>query len=165
MVNNRGFTLIESIIAIAILTSGIIVIYGVFYNISDQVSSTSYNLIASYLAQEGIEVIRNIRDNNWIQNPNSNWLNENCEYGCNFEVDYSTNYNNQINPYGDNFLNIDSNNMYSYSTLGDYSPTIFKRKISIGGSNDVFTVTSLVTWEYKGDNFFTQINEILYNWY
>jgi len=57
-----GFTLVETLVAISIFTVSIL---GLVAVISDGVVSTRYakqKIAASYLAQEGIEYVRNIRD-------------------------------------------------------------------------------------------------------
>jgi prepilin-type N-terminal cleavage/methylation domain-containing protein len=62
----KGFTILELLFVILILTVGI---GGAFYLISQTfwgVSVTKNRLVAAYLAQEGIEEIRNERDNNWL---------------------------------------------------------------------------------------------------
>lgn len=182
---SKSFTLIETMVAITILTVGILGSYLVFYNLYNQSGGISYNLEASYLAQEGIEIIRNMRDNNWIKYPTSMWLkniiaDNNCINGCNLQADYKTgtaNYVTGLIPYGTdgNFLSIDSDGMYSYnpSCQDESCQTIFKRKITITtgssdaffGSSDMFQVDSTVTWKYKGKDFFVKITEFLYNWY
>jgi type II secretory pathway pseudopilin PulG len=185
-----GFTLIETIIAIFILIVGTIVIYGIFFDMAKQANNYPNKLTAFYLAQEGIEIIKNIRDDNWVKNT-SGWLdridNGDCLTGCDFEVDYKAGTDGQLIPYVNEgrFLNIDSNNIYSYNNSGNYSQTIYKRKITISGfhdpsgSDDVFLdgsddyfiqddiikIISLVTWEYKGSQFSAQIEDYLYNWY
>lgn len=176
-----GFTLVETIIAIFILTIGILTIYGVFFDMSRQAKNQSNSLIASYLAQEGIEIVKNMRDTNWITNYAGYWLegidNGSCLGGCNFEADFKTGTPYQIielRPYGTdgNFLNIDDSNVYSYNP--DYPETIFKRKITITGplkvysSDDYFSslkVSALVMWNYKGDDYSVQMEEFIYNWY
>jgi len=62
----QGFTIIETFIAISIITVGLVGVLGlVSYTISiSRISHTE--IIAANLAQEGIEVIRNIRDSNWL---------------------------------------------------------------------------------------------------
>lgn len=69
---NRGFTIVESLVAITIL---VLVITGAASAI--QIGTSSYifsknQVIASYLAQEGFEQIRNIRDENGLKN--RDWL-------------------------------------------------------------------------------------------
>ena len=64
---NKGFTIIESLVAIAIL---IVVITGTLSAIQTSLSSYIFSkdqVIAFYLAQEGFEQIRNIRDENGLQ--------------------------------------------------------------------------------------------------
>ncbi|MFH0819368.1 MAG: prepilin-type N-terminal cleavage/methylation domain-containing protein [Patescibacteria group bacterium] len=65
--NQRGQTLIEVIIAVSIMLIGIISI--VSLSITSRMISTisSQELLAAHLAREGVEVIRNIRDSNWLQ--------------------------------------------------------------------------------------------------
>jgi len=65
--NSGGFTLLEVIMAIFVLSLSA---FGSFYLIQSTVISTSLNkqkLTAYYLAQESLEVVRNIRDNNWLK--------------------------------------------------------------------------------------------------
>ncbi len=59
---NRGFTLLESLIAITIFTVSILALLSV---LSRGIASTTFSknkIIASYLAEEGIEYVRNSRD-------------------------------------------------------------------------------------------------------
>lgn len=58
----------EVIFAMAIITSGIISILSLFsYNLKVETNNKN-KLIATYLAQEGIEVVRQVRDNIWFGN-------------------------------------------------------------------------------------------------
>lgn len=174
---SKGFTLIETIIAIFILIVGTIVIYGVFFDMSKQTNNYPNKLTAFYLAQEGIEIVKNIRHDNWVKNTSLDWLggidDENCKNICHFEADYKTGIDGELFRYINEgrFLNINSNNIYSYDTSGSSLPTIYKREIIIAGSNDVFgssdifKVDSIVRWQYRGEQFFVQIADFLYNWY
>ena len=65
--DKRGFTIIELMAAVIVITVGILGAYSVVQRFFTITSSASHRLTAAYLAQEGIENIRNIRDNNWIQ--------------------------------------------------------------------------------------------------
>jgi Tfp pilus assembly protein PilV len=61
-----GFTLIETLVAISIFSASII---GLMSVLASGVSDTNYakqKMIASYLAQEGIECVRNTRDNYFL---------------------------------------------------------------------------------------------------
>jgi len=64
--NSKGFTIMEVIVAIFILTIGVI---GVYALITQTVSISTFSrdeMTAAYLAQEGVEIVRNIRDSNYI---------------------------------------------------------------------------------------------------
>ena len=64
----KGFSLIEIITAVAILAVGI---SGSVALISRTISATSFvrnQFIAWQLAQEGMEVVHNIRNTNWVEN-------------------------------------------------------------------------------------------------
>lgn len=59
---NKGFTLVESLVAISIFTMSILSVLNI---LSNGIADTGYakkKILAGYLAQEGIEEIRNIRD-------------------------------------------------------------------------------------------------------
>jgi prepilin-type N-terminal cleavage/methylation domain-containing protein len=59
---NKGFTLVETLVAIAIFSTSILAVLSI---LSQGIIDTSYakeRVSASYLAQEGIEYIRNLRD-------------------------------------------------------------------------------------------------------
>jgi prepilin-type N-terminal cleavage/methylation domain-containing protein len=180
--NQKGFTIIEIIIAIFILSVSIIGVYSAFSAMKVLTSGSTDKLMASYLAQEGVEIVINIRDQNWINMsiiPNVNWddglaENTDCTHGC--EVDYQTTGTalNPLRPWTSdgNYLRIDSSGFYGYSTINS-TPTKFKRKITITTLNDhVLKVISEVFWDVKPNILnplrtqeSVKIEEVLYNWY
>ncbi|MEX2013630.1 MAG: prepilin-type N-terminal cleavage/methylation domain-containing protein [Parcubacteria group bacterium] len=69
---NKGFTIIESLVAITIL---VLAVTGTASAIQSGISSYVFSkdqIIAFYLAQEGFEQVRNMRDENGLKN--QNWL-------------------------------------------------------------------------------------------
>ena len=162
---NKGFTLIETLGAISILLIGII---GTYASIRRSLSSSNFSrshLVASYLGQEGIAIVRNIRDTNWLQGRS---YNDGLANG-----DYEANYTNtSLNPlscspdctYADlRFPKLDSNGSYGYNDSG--TSTIFKRKISLENSS-YLEVTVTVYWKNEGEKVHqTSVQENLYDWY
>ncbi len=64
--NQRGFNLIEVAFSVVIITTGLLVIISLFsLNIKNGIRSKN-KLIAVYLANESIEIVRQQRDNNWF---------------------------------------------------------------------------------------------------
>ena len=67
---NRGFTILEVLVAVFIITVGGLAAYAMVQQIVFDTFSSSYRLTAAYLAKEGIEIVRNIRDTNWLEAEN-----------------------------------------------------------------------------------------------
>jgi len=65
--NDAGFTILEVVVAISLITVGITAIFTLYQQTISITRVSSQRLIAAYLAQEGIEIVRNIRDTNWIE--------------------------------------------------------------------------------------------------
>ena len=64
---NKSFTLIEVIVAIFLVTVGIGGVYVLIQRTTAFTPVISARLTAAYLAQGGIENVRNIRDTNWLE--------------------------------------------------------------------------------------------------
>lgn len=147
----KSFTLLEVLIAIFALTIGVMAAFG---SVSQTISATTFardRLIASYLAQEGVEIVKNIRDSNWIQN--KNW-NEGLSPG-----EYQADYDDlSLSPYLNSFLNLSSNG-YLY---GIGIPAQFKRKIIIQQSTDPDEL--IVTVEVSWRNHTFEVKSIITNW-
>lgn len=184
----KGFTLIEIIIAVFILSIAIVGVYSAFSIIVILTTSSSDRLTATYLSQEGMEIIRNIRDTNWLtcDDPTicsfSSYLADvdtDCSTtGC--EADFTTSPSpdnasrlTQWPSTSDgNYLNIDVGGFYKYSIDG--TPSKFKRKLTITLLNDdhAMKVISEVIWNEKPNILNSnptqpsvKTEEILYDWY
>lgn len=166
----NGFTLLEVIVAVFIISLGV---GGMAKLMPNFVSSASHNqnqLIAAYLGQEGIEIIRNIRDTNWLQAHNAGtatppWNDglANCATGC--EVDYKDvlSPDDFLPPYGTgHYLNIDANGFYGYD-LG--TATKFKRKIRVVDGGDNLLIIADVSWQEKTQSYNFSVQEKIYQWY
>lgn len=176
-----GFTIIELIITIFVLSIAIIGVFGAFSIMVILTSNVSDRLAAAYLAQEGVEIIRNIRDTNWLNmdaNPDlASWDDGlyACENGASCQVDYTTTGfdSNPVLPWHeDSYLKIDADNFfYSY---GAGTKTKFRRKITIDTSLApyIMKVIAEVFWDEKPnilnlaeEQGSIQVEDTLYNWY
>jgi hypothetical protein len=99
-------------------------------------------MIAGELAQEGVELVRNIRDNNWQASPFVSSFNNIS--GQSFGYDYRIDMNNPINYNADYRLYINGD---FYTHTYSVNTTKFKRGIIIIGNLTTRKVASVVTWD------------------
>jgi len=159
----KSFTLLEVILAITILT---LAVGGSFILIQQTIGSVAQvqsRLIASYLLQEGMEIIKNIRDSNWLK---GNDFDKDLDVG-DWEIDYDDTALSAFIGNG-RYLYIDgTNGFYTYPDFPGYSDiqTKFKRKITISEEKpDRLKVSVEVFWETKGKIYSIKSQEFLYNW-
>jgi type II secretory pathway pseudopilin PulG len=81
-INFSGFSLVEIIIGSAILATSIVAIIGVMGWFTELAPRTTPRLQASFLAEEGIEAVRTIRDRGWTTDISP--LNNNTAYYLNW---------------------------------------------------------------------------------
>jgi len=156
---NSGFTFLELIIVFFVVIVGVLGVfqfasYPIFYS-----SLSESRLTATYLAQEGIEIVRNLRDENWLND--ESW-NNGLETG-----DYIVDYGSALLLFEDKFLNIeDINGLYGYNDSGSPIQTKFKRKITIVYGMEILKVSVKVEWKEKGkEQTPVVIQENLYSWW
>jgi prepilin-type N-terminal cleavage/methylation domain-containing protein len=147
---NRGFTIVEVAISIFVLSIAVIGVYSAFTLVALLTSDVEERFIGVYLAQEGVEIIRNIRDTNWVLDADNGWDEAISIYndgGC-MDNGCQVAYNSSPSPWaGGTYLNIDENGFYSYS--GEML-TKFKRKIIIEDSGaGAIHVSVEVSWNKK----------------
>ena len=68
--HKKGFTILEVLVTMLVITIGGLAAYAMVQQIVFSTFSSSYRLTAAYLAKEGIEIVRNIRDTNWLEEEN-----------------------------------------------------------------------------------------------
>lgn len=189
--SNKGFTMIEIITAIFLISAGVIGTFTVVQKVLNYTTINASRFTAAYLVQEGIEIVKNIKDTNVVRiydgtaMPPASWddhifccepwphncVTPPCECDC--EADYQF-----VNPWlyddSDTFLKIQGG-FYKYSVAG--AKTKFKRKIYVErpadidnplidiDESDMIIVKVIVEWEQKGIPYSIEAQENLYNWY
>ncbi|TFG35834.1 MAG: type II secretion system protein [Parcubacteria group bacterium] len=172
MKKSKSFTITEIMISMLIF---ILVISGSIVLITQTITAvtlTQSRAIAFNLAQEGIEITRNIRDNNWLEQRYGavDWDDGLIPNVDGYEADYKS---LALTSYIGKFLSFDSG-FYSYSGAacpGSANCTRFKRKITIEKYAAVppdpgfLYIKSTVLWNEKGKDHVAEVSERLYNWY
>src|SRR5437868_4954462 len=150
-----GQSLVEALIAIGVLVMGFMGILTLVNQSAGLTRVVANNFIGSYLAAEGIEVIKSLQDSNYLQGrpfyegfTSCSNANDPCEWEVQWDSKWE-NYRPGGHPpaYGGNTLNYDPNqDIYSY---GGGIPTSFKRKVTVvlsGSPANELTVSSRVLW-------------------
>lgn len=163
--NQKGFGIAEVLVSISILIFGLV---GVLSLANQNIRAQRINrnsMIASHLAQEGIELVRNTRDTNWLAG--NDWK---LGDGVNPDTDifqdgtYSIDYTGDIFNVEDIFdpltiLKLDPNKFYQHSTGDD---SMFSRIVTVVDNDESINISVAVSWNDSGNNY--TIDTILYNW-
>ncbi len=165
--------MIESMVAASLVVVGLLGLFNLIYNSTERDSLVIHQLQATYLAAEGIEVIKNISDadvangNPWNSGPSNQPFD-----GC-YVLSYDS--TDGILPATGGGVNLffatpsagggifapqaDLNSSYLSS-----SQTLFTRSVCVTVSGDAMTVNSTVNWSEHGTNQTIALSDIFYNW-
>lgn len=154
--SSKGFTLIEALVALVLLTMSLGPALVLSSNISVTASVTQNNLIAANLSQESIEVVRALRDANWY---NGSSFDTGLTDGI-YRIDWNS---NSLIALGSNPPLKISAGLYSYSSGTD---TIFKRTVTLTKINsEELRIVSDVTWTERGNRARdVKVESHLFNW-
>ena len=159
-----AFSLIEIIIVLFIISMGLI---GILSLIVQNIQSQDYNrsnLIATQLSQEGIELIRRVRDTNFKQSNDFN-------YGL---AEVSGVVNNYCFDYDDEgpqesgsacLLRIDEDGFYAHELIGLSSGFSRLIKVELVEEGTALKVISEVFWTGRAGNSAYIVEALLYDWY
>lgn len=128
--NHRGISIIEALVTLSIIALGLIPILGIAV-LSLQISSRiKNNLIGTNLAQEGIEIVRALRDEDWFRYTCFGSACSNGNLIGTWKIQHDSNLSaNPPQPIGSNPpLNINGSGIYTY---GIGTPTGFTRKVIV----------------------------------
>jgi prepilin-type N-terminal cleavage/methylation domain-containing protein len=171
--NKKGFTLLEIMAVLSVISIGMLGILSlVIQNTQAQNINQSY-LVASMLAQEGLELVRNIRDENWLQE--RDWKfgegagspTDIVQDGV-YVIDYlpSGILDSGLNEVGtttDARARLYLNSEY-YDHVVSLNTTPFSRLIKVTDHGGYIDIDALVQWKERGRNHEYKASTILYNW-
>ncbi len=159
-----GFTLVETMVAISILLIAVVGPMSTIGGSLSQIRTARDQVIAVNLAQEGIEVVRQIRDSNLLQRWKEGSMDWNTEYVfASATTAWNANMNNDdyiVAPLGatpsarlvalgaDTVVYLDVHGFFTQG--GGGTKTQFSRIVNISGTGSERLVTATVTWKTSG---------------
>lgn len=169
----KSFSLIEILITVVIAFVAIIALFELAFQNITTAELIRHRLIAAHLAQEGIEIVTNMRTQNWLTPgfTSAEWRgNSGCvagDVGClpdgaTYIAQYDSLYltSNALNP---PLVVNGATSLYCYGCVGVDSP--YRRNIIISKINDhQMKVEVTVSWTYNGKPYTMSIEDRLYNY-
>lgn len=171
-----GFSLLETIVAIGILTVVVSGIMNLVYQGSTSSRLQTDQVTATYLAADAIEYVRSLRDTYWLENIGDNTFNDwvlsspisSCVDGCIIDTRIDNDF---INSCGEICQPLDYDEGTGLYGYGDGSPSRFTRKVEIvpitNSGSDVYEVkvTATVSWQRSSEqNYQIQIQQYLFDY-
>ena len=154
--NHKGFTLIETLFAILIFSTALISLMAIAGRGIAAASAAREQTVAHYLAQEGLEVARNMRDQNWLDQTSWDAGFADCVENTPCKVDYQTGTTNPprlVSCGGACPFVQESNNAFVDSgTPSAYARTVYvipRDNDSLTNAPREYEVISLVAWKSK----------------
>ena len=154
-----GFTLVETLVSLFILSIAIAASFAVITSNLSNATLIKNNFIASGLAQEGAEIVRNLRDTDWFQGNSFGSFGGPSAANGEYCVQWKS---PELIASCANPLKKDNDGFYSYDAGQD---TIFSRTVRVTSSATEIIVTIDVTWPDHGGIKKVSAEEHLYNWY
>ena len=168
--NQRGFSFVEILVAFAIITTSMVAIFSlIMQNIQVQKINKDF-LVASMLSQEGLELVRAIRDENWKdQLVPDVWDDIDTANNDDFVIDF-TSYSDVVDNINDTItddpgtrLYLDVDKFYTHTVTPD--ATQFYRIIEVDDmSASSVEVSSRVEWKIRGKIHSYVATTVLYDW-
>ncbi len=161
--SNKGQMLIEAMVAMSVISIGMLGVFSLLANSLGIGKVTSNQYVGTYLAAEGIEVVKNMIDTN-VNSGGMAWNSGLAQNGYTFAVQYDSASTTDETDVTKPLLFDSSTGLYSY-TVG--KPTVFTRAITVTNlmSGNEIQVDSVVSWTDQGDTKDSvQLEDHFYNW-
>lgn len=161
----------EVVVSIFIISLGMV---GVASLVNQNIQAQYINknvLVASQLAQEGLELVRNKRDENWLT-PGNDWLlgagagsaSDILQDGT-YVIDYTGAIDASVNSIADPGarLYLGANNFYTHTSGATSTP--FSRLITVTDNSPASsTIDCLVSWQDRNGTYSYKAETVLYDW-
>lgn len=162
MKERSGSLMIESMVATSLIVIGILGIMSLLARSANISHSTTHGLQATYLAAEGIEVIKNILDADIANSARGTVWGTSVKNGT-YCVYYDTTPQTLTPCSGSGGVVYDPTSGFYVAPL-PFQPAYFLRKVTVTAAGSVFSVTSEVDWTEGGKNQSVILQDIFQDW-
>ncbi len=179
---NQGNTIVETLIAVGVISVGLIGVISLVVGAVSASSKSKNVIVANNLAREGIEVVRSLRDSNWLNKgvayddgilpPD---LNDNGSVYCRnlFEPDLNQwsleKFAEGAAPkdlFDDKYqLYFSDSDYYHYDGIENNQTEYWRVIIITKNSSSEFKIVSKVGWYEDGKQKQVDLEDVLTNWY
>ncbi len=159
---NKAFTLIETLIGITLITVVLTAVTGLILSTMLSNQRNAHILQATALAQEGVEVMRHVRDSNWLQN--YSWDGGSGEWGGDFDLGDGESETLYLTQSGcaHHWCFGGDGEVYVYDEEDTF---VFEREILVDYVEEgAVEVTAVVTWDEKGVDRSVELSTHLTDW-
>ena len=157
---NPGFTLVETLVSLFVLSIAITATFAIITFNLNRANCIKNSFIASGLAQEGDEGVRNLRDTDWFKGNPFGSLGGPLAAGGTYCVQWDS---EQLISSCSNPLKKDAGGLYTYDSGQN---TIFSRTVTVTSvSAAELKITVDVSWPDHGGTKQVSAEEHLFDWY
>jgi prepilin-type N-terminal cleavage/methylation domain-containing protein len=181
----RGFTIVETLVAVSILLVGVAVAFSTAHLGVSSTNEVRNRIAAIFLAQEGIEGVKNIKDSNLLKRSqggeqNRNWLEGitnfpgacSSNYGCGYDIFGGPNENGELHLCDQSGTSCeiqeferDGVDLYRQADYGG-SAVNFVRRIYVDEVKEDAEARVRVVITQKDDpSFYYEVTAFMYNWF
>jgi prepilin-type N-terminal cleavage/methylation domain-containing protein len=170
--NQKGFTLIETLFAILIFSTALVSLIAIAGRGISAADSAREQTVAHYLAQEGIEAARNMRDTNWLAHAPWDANFNTCTQNAPCKVDYQGGNSTPLlatcgNPSCPLVQESNGDFVDGPSTSSPYTRTIYVTPQDIDQATTLpreYEVVSTVSWKSKTIQRTVTLQTLLKEW-
>lgn len=190
--NNLGQSLVELIVAIAIIQVGVLSVWSLFFNNFNTERELELRIIGANLSREAVELVKNLRDSNWLKiDRGGDYLWDDGLKSGSYTVSYDEEDLKEMNNDNDGQLYQDSQGFYTTSFDGTktspFKRIVILKPVCCRDDNDDLTcddtdyiikekedsacdlkigldVIAKTTWIQGGKERSSIVEDIIYNW-
>lgn len=164
MKKNEAFTLIETLIAITLITVVLTAVTGLILTTLLANQRNLHSLKGMYLAQETLEAVRFMRDSNWLRN--YSWNGGSPVWGADFDLGAETELNlfltDEKCPPCFGFSSDETESVVTDDSGFEYTRALNFKPVT--DMEDAVEVTATVSWEERGITRSVELSTYLSDW-